>query len=130
MERSISLSKLEMPTKDNNLNELLQWFGISLGIFSKRDKDMSCFRVFITLLRSEKELSSDEIASKLKLTRGAVIHHINNLILKGIVIKKRNKYALKSKTLEVLLEEIHLDVKNILIRMKPVAMEIDKKMNR
>ena len=72
-----------------SLNNELQWFGSSLGLFNLRDKDKSCFRIFIELLKAVKHnhpLTSDEIAERLKLTRGTVVHHLNKLMGSCIVI--------------------------------------------
>jgi len=73
-----------------NINQKLQWFGDSLGLFSLRDRDKSLFRVFIELLKAAKTrtpISSDELAMKLNLTRGTVVHHINKLMENGIVVQ-------------------------------------------
>jgi len=64
-----------------NTNADLQWLGNSLGLFGLRDKDSSCFRIFITLVkRSEEPISSDEIAGRLHLSRGTVVHHLIKLM--------------------------------------------------
>jgi len=66
-------------TRDN-VNEELRWLGNSLGLFGLRDRDSSCFRIFITLLRQTKRnevVSSDKIAERLSLSRGTVVHHLN-----------------------------------------------------
>jgi len=39
-----------MPSED--INAELQWIGHTLGLFNERDKEKSCFRIFIELLRS------------------------------------------------------------------------------
>ena len=35
------------------INDELQWLGSSLGLFNLRDKDKSCFRIFIELLKNQ-----------------------------------------------------------------------------
>ena len=115
----------------NNINEQLQWFGTSLGLFNLRDKDKSCFRVFMELLKSAKtknELSSDEIADKLRLSRGTVVHHINKLIELGIIINERNKYFLRVENLEQLIEELKKDADRMYTDLKNVAKEIDARL--
>ena len=84
----ITIINIRKP-KEQNINEELQWFGTSLGLFNLRDKDKSCFRVFIELLKSAKQkqiVTSDELASKLGLSRGTIIHHINKLLESGLVV--------------------------------------------
>src|SRR3989344_7938323 len=78
----ITIVKIQKPMRQN-INEELQWFGNSLGLFGLRDKDQSCFRIFIELLQATKSkegLTSDEIAYKLDLSRGTVMHHVNKMI--------------------------------------------------
>ena len=114
---------------DNDLNNSLQWFGNSLGLFKIRDKDKSCFRIFIELLKASKAhepLSSDEIAVKLALSRGTVIHHVNHLMDSGLVIKQTNKYILRVENLSTLIEEIHKDMSETCGELRDVAQEIDK----
>src|SRR3990167_11073730 len=78
----ITIISLRRPL-EKTINQELQWFGNSLGLFNLRDKDKSCFRVFIELLKAAKAnmpLTSDELAYRLNLSRGTVIHHINKLM--------------------------------------------------
>ena len=84
----ITIVNIRKPN-EHNVNQELQWFGSSLGLFNLRDKDKSTFRVFIELLKSAKAkqtLTSDELAARLDLSRGTIIHHINKLIESGLVI--------------------------------------------
>lgn len=113
-----------------NLNVELQWLGNSLGLFSERDKDKSCFRIFIELLKSAKlrqTVSSDEIASKTDLTRATVIHHINRLIEAGIVIHEKNRYILRVDSLRELIDEVEKDLLRTCADLRRVAEEIDRK---
>ena len=117
---------------EGTINEELQWFGNSLGLFNLRDKDKSCFRVFIELLKSAKRkqpLSSDELAIHLGLTRGTVVHHINKLIEAGIVIPGKKKYLLRVDNLKSLVEEIEKDIDRACSDLKEVADDIDRRLN-
>jgi len=114
-----------------DINNELQWFGASLGLFGIRDKDKSCFRVFITLLKSLKEnksLTSDEIAAKTKLTRGTVVHHLNRLMGAGIVVADRNAYSLRMDNLEEMVEHLKRDADEAWSRIMSVAKDIDEKL--
>ncbi|MFH1506493.1 MAG: hypothetical protein ABIE94_05925, partial [archaeon] len=67
----ITIIQTSVP-RQHNINEELQWLGGSLGLFNPRDKDKSCFRIFIAFVQSLKTnigYSSDELATKLNLTR-------------------------------------------------------------
>ena|SRR3989338_1988040 len=113
------------------INEELQWFGDSLGLFNLRDKDKSCFRVFIELLKSTKRkqaLSSDDLALRLNLTRGTVIHHVNKLMESGIVVYEKKKYLLRVDNLKQLVEEIRRDIDRTCSDLKEVAEEIDRRL--
>lgn len=114
--------------KEITINEELKWFGNSLGLFSLRDKNSSCFRIFIELLKASKKnlpLSSDEIAYNTKLTRGTVIHHLNKLIEAGIVISNKNRYMLRVDNLEILIDELEKDMHRVISNLRGVAKELD-----
>lgn len=111
-----------------NLNDELQWLGNSLGLFSLRDKDRSCFRLFIELLKAAKvhhALSSDALAAKLKLSRGTTVHHLNKLMETGIVMREGNKYILRVDNLEFLIDELRKDSERMFHDLKKIAKEID-----
>jgi predicted transcriptional regulator len=118
---------------ERNINQELQWLGSSLGLFNMRDKDKSCFRVFIELIKSAKDkksLTSDEIADKLALSRGTVIHHMNKLMDAGIVMHEANTYILRVNNLSELIEELEKDINRTLNDLREVARSIDSRLNR
>jgi len=120
----------EIKDKDD-LNAELQEFSNALGLFSDRDKEKSCFRIFITLLKARKNndmLSSDEIASESHLTRGAVIHHINRLIDSGLIVEKRNRYGLGVDDLENLIDYLEEDIDDFFKALKERARKLDKEL--
>jgi predicted transcriptional regulator len=126
----ITIIKAERPELQN-VNDLLQWYGGSLGLFNMRDKDRSCFRVFIVLLKSSKKkqgISSEEIAEATSLSRGTVVYHLNKLIEAGLAKESKKKYYLEAGSLEGLTEKIRLDVGVALDNLKSLGKEIDKKM--
>ena len=128
--RRITIIQAPVPN-ERDVNEQLQWLGGSLGLFSARDKDKSCFRIFITLLkcaRQQEELSSDELAERTGLSRGTVVHHLNNLIATGLVESYRSRYLLRVGHLEQLLHELEQDLDKTLAAMRDVAADIDRKM--
>ena len=124
----ITIFNLRKPI-ERNINEELQWLGSSLGLFNLRDKDKSCFRVFIELIKNAKfgkPLSSDEIAYRLGLSRGTVIHHINKLIDSGIVLQAERGYILRVSTLKELINEVEKDLRRTCDELKEMAEEIDR----
>ncbi len=128
----ITILTLRKPNEPN-INSELQWLGNSLGLFSLRDKDKSCFRLFIELLKSAKQhkpLSSDELGERLSLSRGTVIYHINRLIEAGLVIHEGRKYLLRVDSLASLVSEIQKDFQRVFHDLENVAEQIDKKMRK
>ncbi len=114
-----------------NVNEELQWLGNSLGLFNLRDKDKSCYRIFLELLKAAKArvpLSSDEIALRSGLTRGTVIHHLNKLIEAGIAVHHRNRYMLRVDNLKDLVKEVEHDIVRACKDLELVAEEIDSRL--
>ena len=51
MPTKITIIRIRKPAQ-SNINKELQWLGSSLGLFGLRDKDKSCFRIFIELIKS------------------------------------------------------------------------------
>ncbi len=126
----ITIIKVRRNNADN-INQNLQWIGNSLGLFSQRDKDSSCFRVFITLVRKAKRdeaINSDDIANRLNLSRGTVVHHLNKLIESGIVIRQKEGYLLREANLLKVIKDIQRDTLAILSDIEEVAKEIDERL--
>ncbi len=116
-----------------NINQELKWLGDSLGLFGIRDKDKSCFRLFIELLKQSKlgkPISSDELAQRTDLTRATVIHHLHHLTSCGIIEKlpKQKGYLLKENRLEFLLRMIKSNIDEQFEEMLKTAKEIDERL--
>lgn len=130
MAQRVTLIKLRKGDS-SNINQELQWLGNSLGLFNLRDKDSSCFRLFITLVRTSKQgrpLSSDEIAEHLKLSRGTVIHHLARLIDSGIAVKEQKGYILREGNLRDVVKDLHRDMEAVFAELEDVAKEIDERL--
>ena len=124
----ITIMNIRKPVH-KNVNQELQWLGSSLGLFNLRDKDKSCFRVFIELVKNAKRvipLSSDELAYRLGLSRGTVVHHINKLLDSGIVVQAHRGYILRVSTLRELIDEVEKDLERTCDDLKKMAEEIDE----
>ena len=122
------LTIVKVRTPEDNLNSEVQWLSESFGLFSQRDKDKSCFRLFIALLQAKHSMSSNELAYKLNLSRATVIHHLNKLISCGLVIIDDNKFILREKNLELCLKRIKDDILSTFEEMESEAKQIDKKL--
>ena len=129
MKQKLMFIKVRRVSTDNINNEL-QWLGNSLGLFGLRDKDSSCFRVFITLIKKAKRnqpMSSDMIAEQLHLTRGTVVHHLTKLMDSGIVIREKEGYLLRENSLEQVIKDLRKDMDIMLEELNQVAKEIDQR---
>ena len=127
----ITIINIRKPA-ERNINQELQWIGTSLGLFNLRDKDKSLFRIFLELLKAakvRKPLTSDEIAERLDLSRGTVVHHLNKLMEAGLVIHEANTYILRVNNLSELIEEIEKDIKRTLEDLRDIAKSIDSRLN-
>lgn len=126
MEKRITIIQLRKSNLED-LNSKIQWLGNSLGLFNERDKDRSCYRLFVELLKfPDREVSSDELAYRLGLSRSAVVHHLNKLIKAGLVVSEKKRYRLRAGTLSELLNEIQFDFERMLSDLRKVAKEIDE----
>ena len=71
MFKEINIKNIEKK-ENNDFNKDIQWLSDSLGLFNLRDKEKSCFRIFLELIKAKKEdklISSDEIAFNSHLSR-------------------------------------------------------------
>lgn len=128
--RRVTIIKTRKPA-EKNLNKDLQWFSESLGLFSERDKERSCFRIFMELVKAARRrqlLSSDELAERTNLSRGTVIHHINRLIESGLVTIYEGRYLLRVENLEQLVIEVQRDLNRVFEDMKQIAEELDNEL--
>ena len=123
----MTIVRVRKPGK-KGLNEDLQWFSHSLGLFGSRDKEKSCFRVFVELIKASRRnrpLSSDEIAHRSNLSRATVIHHLTKLIESGLVLNLNNKYVLRVDNLEELVDEVKKDLLRVFDDLRFMAEELD-----
>ncbi|MEK6874486.1 MAG: ArsR family transcriptional regulator [Nanoarchaeota archaeon] len=129
--RRITIMYEKRPHLDS-LNEELQFFGSSLGLFNLRDKDSSLFRIFIELLKAAKlkhPLSSDELAFHLGLTRATVVHHLNKMMESGLAIAQENRYMLRASSLPLLLDDLQRDFEHASKELRKVAQEIEAELD-
>ena len=128
--RTITLFKAKKP-KDPDLNQALQWFSTSLGLFGERDKEKSCFRIFVELVKAaryKKALTSDQLAARANLSRATVIHHLKRLIAADMVTVEKNQYALRTENLEDLVKEIQTETARVFHDLKDMAEELDEQL--
>ena len=118
-------------SRTEDINQELQWLGNSLGLFNLRDRDSSCFRVFITLIKKAKRneaVSSDAIAEQLNLSRGTVVHHLIKLMESGLVVKQGRKYILREHNLQQVVKDLQADLEVVFSELAGVSKEIDERL--
>ena len=69
-----------------------------------------------------------EIAEKLGLSRGTVVHHLAKLMDSGIVLREREGYILRESNMQDLIKDLHHDMERMFSELKDVAKEIDLKL--
>jgi len=111
-----------------DLNDELQWFGQALGLFGERDRDKSCFRIFIELVKARKTgitLSSDDLADLLHLSRSTVVHHLRTLMQQGMVIQAGRRYTLRADSLEELTRLLQQDAMRAFENVRKMGQQLD-----
>ena len=131
MTRTVQVRRVRSPAP-GNIEDDIDYICKSFGYFTLRDKQDSAGRIFRLLVREgcgDKDgLCSDDIARELELSRGAIIHHLNNFIKSGLVIKENSLYRLRSQSLQKSIEEIRHDTQRIFNEMLKIAEAIDEEL--
>jgi predicted transcriptional regulator len=123
----IIIRRIEPPFERNTEREM-EWLCQSLGL-SPLNKDKTTVDIFKEVVRSTetgKGISSTTLSEKVNLSRGAVIHHLNNLQLAGLVVKQGRNYFARSRSMVRTIQEVEEDIKRIFDRMEETAREIDR----
>jgi predicted transcriptional regulator len=126
----ITVVNVRTPEKAD-INTELQWLGAVLGLFGERDRDSSCFRVFVQLVQAthkQNPLTSDDIAHHTNLTRGTVVHHLNKLRDCGLVKNNDEGYQLAAKSVTEMLDNVEQEMQRLLELSKAVAKDIDRQL--
>ncbi len=122
----MKLTILKIAKPKNEINQEIQWLCRSLGLFGERDKEKSCYRVFIEVLKNKKGATSDQIAENTNITRGTVVHHLNKLMDSGLIVSQKNIYKLRTRNIYRLIKEIEEDIEETFREMEKIAKKIDK----
>lgn len=125
MFRRVIIIRKEKPILERD--EELQWISDSLGLFNERDKEKSCYRIFVELLKEKKPLRSDDIALNSRLSRGTVVFHLNKLMESGLVINEENRYKLREKRISYLIKKLRKDVLLTLKEIEEIAKDFETK---
>ena len=126
----IVIKRIEKPFSRDPFAEL-DWICQSLGFFEPIDRDKTAAAIFRELLKFSSEqraLSSTSLAGRLKMSRGSIINHLNNLQRSGLVVRQGRFYLPRSSSMLGTIEEIEEDIERIFAKMKKTAQELDREL--
>lgn len=118
------------PPLSEDLDSEIGWLCGSLGVVSGRDVDRTAREVFMQVLlatKSREPLTSDMIARRLNLTRGAINHHLRWLIDAGLLVRHQRELALRGPTLERTILELRRDAERMFEDIIEMAVKIDER---
>ena len=124
----IVIRRLERPLS-SSLDDEFEWICRSLGFFEAIDRDKTASNIFREVVRATeqgKPLTSSEIAERVKMSRGSVVNHLNNLQRSGLIVRQGRHYLARSRSMFRTIEEIEEDIERIFSKMKKTAREIDE----
>ncbi len=124
----IVIRRIERPFS-GSLEKEFEWICRSLGFFEPIDRDKTAANIFkevVLATENKKPLTSSEIADKVKMSRGSVVNHLNNLQRSGLIVRQGRHYLARSRSMFRAIEEIEEDIDRIFQKMKKTAREIDQ----
>ncbi|NPA38816.1 MAG: helix-turn-helix transcriptional regulator [Candidatus Nanohaloarchaeota archaeon] len=126
--RSIKIVEKRYP-ESHTTKDMLEWIAISLGVSTKRDLEGTLLKIMEIILSKAKNsqpVKIEELAKKIHISKSTAHHHLEKMYYAGILEKTKKGYYLKGRNLEETIEEIELEIKRIMERIKKVAKEIDE----
>jgi predicted transcriptional regulator len=127
LEEYVFLSVRKPPTAEYQAD--LEWFCRTFGFLESRDKKKTAYFIFKALVEAtvhNNGLTSDELAEKLSLTRGTMVHHLNKMMKSGLVIFHEGKYKIRERSLKNTVEEIKRDVGRVFENVLNVSETLDQ----
>ena len=124
----IVVRRVEKPFS-NDLEKELDWICRSFGFFEPIDRGKTAsnvFREIVFAAEHKKPVSSTQLAERVKMSRGSVINHLNNLMRSGLIVKHGRTYEPRSRSMFRTIQEIEEDIDRIFAKMKRAAKEIDE----
>ena len=115
---------------EGNIDTDICWICRSLGFYEDKDKDKTASQVFRKLLecaRTGEKVSSNDIAIEIRMSRGAVVNHLNRLMQAGLVTRSGTKYGLRGGSLYRTIKEAERDTLRIFEDLKETAIELDER---
>jgi len=107
----------------------VEWICGCFGFLESRDREKTAARIFKALLEAMKTgegISSDQLAEKICLTRGTMVHHLNKLIQSGLAVHQAGRYELRAASLRRAVQEVKRDINRVFENIEHVAQDIDE----
>lgn len=124
----IVIKRVERPFSSSTEKEF-EWICRTLGFFEPIDRGKTAANVFKAVVGATevgKPLTSSEIAERIKMSRGSVVNHLNNLQRSGLIVRNGRFYLARSRSMFRTIEEIEEDIDRIFSKMKKIAKDIDE----
>ncbi|MBU0662638.1 helix-turn-helix domain-containing protein [Candidatus Micrarchaeota archaeon] len=124
----IVVRRVERPFSGRPMDDL-DWICQSLGFFETIDKDKTASAVFKEIVTSTDKgeaLTSTALATRVGMSRGSVINHLNNLLRAGLITRDGRFYSARSRSMFRTIEEIEEDIDRVFEAMKRRARSIDR----
>ncbi|MBI2508435.1 helix-turn-helix transcriptional regulator [Candidatus Woesearchaeota archaeon] len=119
------------PIPESNTNEQLHWISQALGLFNERDKEKSCHRIFVELIKAKKDnnlLSCQELADKSNLSRATVLHHLDKLTESNIVMERDHEFELVDENLNSIILRLKKEMNDFMEEMEKISRKLDEEL--
>ena len=119
------------PIPESNTNEQLHWISQALGLFNERDKEKSCHRIFVELIKAKKDnkqVNSQDLADRSHLSRATVLHHLDKLIESNIVMEKDHEFELIDSNLNAIILRLKKEMNDFMVEMEKMSKKLDEEL--
>jgi len=119
------------PIPESNTNEQLHWISQALGLFNERDKEKSCHRIFVELIKAKKDnkqVNSQDLADRSHLSRATVLHHLDKLIESNIVMEKDHEFELIDSNLNAIILRLKKEMNDFMVEMEKMSRKLDEEL--
>ncbi len=119
------------PIPESNTNEQLHWISQALGLFNERDKEKSCHRIFVELIKAKKDnkqVNSQDLADRSHLSRATVLHHLDKLIESNIVMERNHEFELIDSNLNSIISRMKKEMNDFMEEMEKISRKLDEEL--
>lgn len=124
----IVIKKVEKPFSGKSADEL-DWICETFGFLEPIDRGQTAaavFREIVKATENSRPLTSTQLAKHVKMSRGSVINHLNNLLRSGLIVRHGRFYFARSRSMLRTIRELEEDIMRIFREMEETARQIDE----